>query len=229
MKIACIVVDDEPIARELLETYIDKCPELSLAGSCATALAAFDLLHSEPVQLMFLDVKMPGMNGIEFLSALKHPPKVVFTTAYSEHAHAAFELDAADYLLKPVTYERFLRAIRKVLMTGEGHIPVEKRYTYFRVSGKMLKIDHENLTYVKAVKDYILLRTTTGSHLCHMSMKAVEQLLPAGEFTRTHRSYLINHEHIQEIRNTVLKIAGEEIPLGESYREMVLQKLLSKV
>lgn len=219
--INCIIVDDEPLARDILEGHILKQPNLCLSAKCGNAVEAFELIHKEPIDLMFLDIKMPGISGIDFLKSLKMPPKVVFCTAYSEYAVTGFEMDAVDYLLKPVTYERFQKCMNKLfnLRVSEGLSVSE--YTYFKVAGKLVKINHDQLVYAQSVKDYILIQTSTGSHLTHMTMKALEQLLPATTFLRVHRSYLVNKLHVEVIGKTSLKVAGEEIPVGENYRAIV--------
>lgn len=221
--IRCIIVDDEPLARDILEIYVGKCPELILVRKCANALEAFNVLHTERVDLMFLDIRMPGINGISFVRSLKTPPAVIFTTAYSEHALTGFELDAVDYLLKPITYERFLKSIRKLLKVHQPEPIAAKDYTYFKVSGKLIKVFHADLLYAQSVKDYIMIKTTGGNYLTHMTMKYLEELLPAGDFIRVHRSYLVNKSHVGQVNKFQLKIRDETVPVGENYRAVLAQ------
>ena len=216
--IRCIIVDDEPLGRDVLVGHIASYPGLQLVSQCQSALKAFDILHSQNIELMFLDIKMPGISGIDFLKSLKHPPKVIFTTAYSEYALSAFDLDAVDYLLKPITNERFEKSMNKLMQISPTAAPAESPYTYFKVTGKLIKIYHADLLYVRAVKDYVLLQTTAGSYLTHLSMKAIEQILPAARFSRVHRSYIVNQAYILEIRRSSIKIGGDILPLGASYR-----------
>ena len=216
--INCIIVDDEPLAQEVLERYLNRIPQLKLIAKCFNALEAFNVLHTQAIQLMFLDIKMPGINGIEFIRSLKNPPAVIFTTAYAEHALTGFELSAIDYLLKPITFERFDKSINKVLQLQRPEPPAEKEHTYFKVSGRLIKVMHTNLLYARSVKDYILICTRHGDHLTHMTMKHLSDLLPAPTFIRVHRSYLINKMAIDLLGKNSLKIGGETIPIGENYR-----------
>ncbi|MDQ8053539.1 MAG: response regulator transcription factor [Pedobacter sp.] len=216
--INCIVVDDEPLAQEILEKYIRSVPQLSLVRKCNNALEAFDILQSAQIELMFLDIKMPSLNGIDFLKALKNPPQVIFTTAYAEFAITGFELDAVDYLLKPVTFERFEKSIQKLLRIHSTEKPAERTYSYFKVSGKLVKIYHADLMYAQSVKDYILLKTIQGSHLTHMTMKYLSELLPQSVFVRVHRSFLVNKTCIDLLEKAKLRVGDVMVPIGENYR-----------
>jgi DNA-binding LytR/AlgR family response regulator len=158
--ITCIVVDDEPLAQEVLQNYIARLPTLVLIKKCNNALDAFNVLHAGRIDLMFLDIKMPGISGVDFVRSLKKPPAVIFTTAFADYAVTGFELDAIDYLLKPITFDRFERAINKLLKINQQEQPEEKNYTYFKVSGKLVKVFHADLLYVQSVKDYLQICTT---------------------------------------------------------------------
>ncbi|HEX9510327.1 MAG TPA: LytTR family DNA-binding domain-containing protein [Puia sp.] len=217
--IKCIIIDDEPLAQEVLENYINRSTQLGLVKKCMNALEAFHVLHTERVGLMFLDIKMPGINGLDFVRSLKNPPAVIFTTAYADHAITGFELEAVDYLLKPITYERFQKCITKLLKAHPPEPEEQKNYSYFKVSGKLLKIPYAELLYAQSVKDYILLCTTKGNYLTHMTMKYLNHLLPAQIFVRVHRSYLVNKNYVTLIDKNSLKTGNETIPVGESYRQ----------
>lgn len=220
--IKCILVDDEPLALEILERFVNRTPQLQLVAKCANAMEAFGVLHQQSIDLMILDIKMPGISGLDFVASLKNPPAVIFTTAFAEHALKGFELEAVDYLLKPVTYERFEKSIRKLLKLWQPPTAeAVKDYTYFKVSGKLVKINHADLLYAQSVKDYIHICTKRGKHLTHMTMKYLEELLPSPTFLRVHRSYLVNQAFIEQIDKTGLLVGGERIPLGENYRENV--------
>jgi len=216
--IRCIIVDDEPLALEVLENYISLSPQLELVEQCSNALSAFQVLHSEKIDLIFLDIKMPGINGLDFMRSLKNPPPVIFTTAYADHALSGFELEAVDYLLKPVTYERFQKSLNKLLKLYQPKTSQQKAYTYFKVSGKLIKIYHSELLYAQSVKDYIHLCTANGNFLTHMTMKYLDELLPAETFIRVHRSFLVNKTYITVIDKNRLKIGTVSIPTGENYR-----------
>ncbi|TDO24169.1 LytR/AlgR family response regulator transcription factor [Pedobacter duraquae] len=216
--IRCIIIDDEPLAQEVLENLISRFPALKLIGKCNNAIAAFEMLHNQAIDLMFLDIKMPGINGLDFISSLKEPPAVIFTTAFAEHAVQGFELDAVDYLLKPISYERFEKSIHKILKIFKPEGEVQKDYTYFKISGRLIKVPHAELMYAQSVKDYIMLCTTTGNYLTHMTMKYLNELLPSPVFLRVHRSYLVNPSHISRFDKNTIQVGAEVIPVGENYR-----------
>lgn len=221
--IKCIIIDDEPLAQDVLENYITSTPELVLVNKCNNALEAFNVLHTNQVDLMFLDVQMPAINGIDFIRSLKSPPSVIFTTAFADYAVSGFELDAIDYLLKPVSYGRFEKAINKLLKIHPPPSSEEKDYTYFKVSGKLLKVFHADLLYAQSVKDYILISTTKGNYLTHMTMKYLNSLLPAYLFVRVHRSYIVNKTRVNFIDKWSVKIATEVIPIGDNYKMNIEQ------
>ena len=190
-----------------------------LIKKCGNALEAFDILHTTQVDVMLLDIKMPGINGLDFVRSLKNPPAVIFTTAFPDHAVAGFELEAVDYLLKPITYERFEKGINRILKTHQAEPIEQKNYTYFKVSGRLIKIFHNDLMYARSVKDYISLCTINGNYLTHMTMRYLNELLPAEIFIRIHRSYIINKNAVELIEKGNVKIKGELIPIGENYRQ----------
>ncbi|MGY3214907.1 LytR/AlgR family response regulator transcription factor [Mucilaginibacter sp. HD30] len=214
----CIIVEDEPLAQEVIENYICRFADFECVGVCKNALDAFTLLHQEQIDLMFLDIKMPGINGLDFLRSLKNPPAVIFTTAFANHAVEGFELDAIDYLLKPITFERFQKSINKFLKVQTNEQQKSKNYSYFKVSGRLLKVMHADLLYAHSVKDYVHLCTSSKSYLTHMTMKYLCELLPTDTFIRVHRSYLVNKNHINTVSRSAIKIGDEEIPVGDNYK-----------
>ncbi|WP_199118766.1 LytTR family DNA-binding domain-containing protein [Pedobacter sp. ASV28] len=217
--IKCLIVDDEPLAQDILETYINSHENLCLVKKSSTAFEAFEILHQQQIDLMFLDVKMPALSGIDFLKSLKNPPAVIFTTAFPEYAVTSYELEAVDYLLKPITNERFQKSIQKFLKLTVMAVDEEKDYTYFKVSGKLLKVLHIELFYAQSIKDYIMLYTRNGNFMVHMTMKYLEELLPKKQFVRIHRSYLINQDYLLEMGKNQVRIHNVEIPIGENYRK----------
>jgi len=219
--IKCIIVDDEPLALDVLENHIAAFPQLQLIRRCRNALEAFDALHAGPIDLVFLDIQMPAISGIDLIRSLKEPPKVIFTTAYAEYAITGFELDAIDYLLKPVTIERFTKSINKLLQLKQPETETAKNYTYFKIAGNLVKIMHSDLLLVRSVKDYLLLKTKQGNYLTHMTMKNLEALLPAELFMRVHRSYLVNRQAITVISRQHVEVEKERIPIGENYRPLL--------
>lgn len=220
--ISCLIVDDEPLAQDILETYVQGVATLRLVKKCSTALTAFEVLHQEQIDLMFLDVKMPGLNGIDFIRSLKNPPAVIFTTAFSEYAAQSYDLEAVDYLLKPITQERFDKALAK-FFKSQPTVEETKDYTYFKVSGKLIKVMHMEILYAQSIKDYLLLHTLQANLIVHMTMKYLSELLPQAQFIRVHRSYLVNCAMISTIGKNQLYLSEVEIPVGDSYRAELMQ------
>lgn len=220
----CLIVDDEPLALDIIESYVNGNEQLCLIKKCNTAFEAFEVLHHMEIDLLFLDIKMPGLNGIDFIKSLKNPPAVIFTTAFSEYAAASYDLEAVDYLLKPITLERFNKSLDKFFKLQPVPVNEEKNYTYFKVSGKLVKVEHTNIFYAQSIKDYLMLYTSSGNLIVHMTMKYLNELLPENQFLRVHRSYLVNQAHISSIGKNQIQINEIEIPIGEHYKEILLQK-----
>jgi DNA-binding LytR/AlgR family response regulator len=216
--IRCLIVDDEPLAQQVMVNYIKRLPELECIAVCKNALDAFNVLHLEQIDLMFLDIKMPGISGLDFLRSLKNPPAAVFTTAFANHAVEGFELDAVDYLLKPITLERFQKSINKFLKVQTLEQQQSRNYSYFKVSGRLIKVMHADLLYAQSVKDYVQLCTPNKNYLTHMTMKYLCELLPTDTFIRVHRSYLVNKNYINAVGRSAIKIGDEEIPVGDNYK-----------
>lgn len=233
--IKCLLVDDEPPARDILRRYIEDITTLEMAGECANALQAFTVLQKEPVDLMFLDVRMPRMNGNAFLKSLRHPPKVIFTTAYPEYALEGYELDVVDYLLKPVPFDRFLKAVNKAFPAGaapeEKTEVAEKRkqaFVYFRIDRKMKKVMLDDILYIESMKDYIKLFTSEGMLITKQSIGSVEEMLPGKQFARVHRSYIISLNNIKSFTAELIEIGNTNIPIGKLYRSEAM-KILQQV
>jgi DNA-binding LytR/AlgR family response regulator len=228
--IKCIVVDDEPLARELLVSYLDQLPNLNCVAVCQSALQAFSVLHEQQVDLMLLDIQMPGITGLNFLKSIKNPPKVIFTTAFMEYAVDAFELEALDYLLKPITFERFMKAVQKMSQKKEGNTVVaakndENPYIFLKVNKRLVKIDHADIIYAEGLGDYLKVYTATQTYITYMTMSKLEALLPAYKFTRIHRSIIINLNHIDYVEGNFVRINNNDLPIGSTYRDALAQKL----
>lgn len=224
--IKCIIVDDEPLARKVLENHIDRLENIHLITSCSNVFEALAALNASEVNLIFMDIKMPGINGMEFIKTLKNPPPVIFTTAFSEFAVDSYELDAVDYLMKPIVFERFEKCIAKYLKLSQA--PREnKTYTYFKVDGRLVKIDHLDIICIQSIKDYVLIKTAGQNYISHMTMKYLGTLLPSNIFKRVHRSYFVNLMHITAFETNIIALGNLEIPVGESYRRET--NLLRKV
>lgn len=232
-----IIVDDEPIARDIMETYISKVPTLQLAGKCSNALEAFQVLNKQAVDIMLLDINMPEITGIDFLRTIKHPPRVIFTTAYAEYALESYELDAVDYLLKPVSFDRFLKAIHKatdaiktvekpVISQSVPPAAVSDKLMFVKSGGKLIKVDLSRLWFVEGLKDYIALWTEQGKIVVHSTMKHIEEHLDThANFARIHKSYIINLDYIDEVDGNTIRIKGQSVIIGNTYRDEVYNLL----
>lgn len=230
--IRCLIIDDEPPAREILRRYIEQVPTLQLAGECGNAIEAFGVLQQHSVDLMFLDVRMPQLNGNDFLKTLKHPPKVIFTTAFPEYALEGYELDVIDYLLKPVPFDRFLKAVNKIFQFSdvkfESQLVTEmnsESFVYFRADRKMVKVMLRDILHIESMKDYVKIITSTGTIITKQSISAVEAMLPDNEFIRVHRSYIVSLRHINTFTTELIEVEKMEIPIGKLYRQGVMKTL----
>ncbi|WP_254092765.1 LytR/AlgR family response regulator transcription factor [Dawidia soli] len=222
----CLAVDDEPLALDLLEDNIKKIPFLKLLKKCSNALEANEFLQSQPVDLLFLDIQMPGLTGIQFLQGLsKAPPLVIFITAYEQYALEGYSLDVVDYLLKPVSFERFLKAVNKAhdKFTSRAPAVVAPAATYMFVNSEynLVRIDFADLAYIEGLKDYvkIFLMSATRPVITRMSMKSLEEILPADQFVRVHKSFIVSISKITSIRKGRIALLKEQIPISEHYRE----------
>jgi DNA-binding LytR/AlgR family response regulator len=229
----CIAVDDETLVLDLLIDNIKQVPFLHLVKSCKNALEAADVLHKEQVDLIFLDIQMPGLNGLQFMQSLSNPPMVIFVTAYKEYAFDSFNVNAVDYLLKPVSFERFLKACNKAQdLYSLQQKSVEKEspqdYFFVYVEYNLVKVIISEILYIEAMKDYvkIFLNSTTRPVITKMSMKAMEEKLAGHRFARTHKSYIVSGDKITAIKRDLVCIAKIELPLSESYKANV-EKMLS--
>jgi len=235
MKIRCLLVDDEPPALEVLESHIRAVSSLEVVGRCHHAIAAFEVLQRETVDLMFLDIKMPQLLGTEFLKTLRHPPQVIFTTAYREYALEGFELDVVDYLLKPISLERLLRAINKLpLPSGREPIavlseppspPAQEAFLYFRVDRQMVKVLLNSILYVESLKDYVRIVTTARQYVTKQTVSSLERMLPESNFLRVHRSFIVALDKVEAYRSDSLVTGSKELPIGRNYKH-ALQRLL---
>lgn len=235
MKIKCLIVDDEPPAREVLQRYIDQMPMLELAGVCANAIQAISALQEQAIDLMFLDIRMPQLNGTDFLKTLRNPPKVIFTTAYTEYALEGYELDIVDYLMKPIRFDRFLKAVNKAFpaqgakqMAEEPPSPKAQQnesFVYFRTDRKMVKVLLNEILYIESMKDYVKICASGNTIVTKQSISSVEAMLPEKQFTRAHRSFIVSVNKIKSFTHELIEIGDTEIPIGKLYRNNVLKLL----
>ncbi|HVU54270.1 MAG TPA: LytTR family DNA-binding domain-containing protein [Puia sp.] len=245
--IRCLIVDDEPPARDILRRYISEMPMLELAGECGNAMEALNILQHRPVDLLFLDIRMPQLKGTELVKILKNPPKVIFTTAHADYALEGYELDVVDYLLKPIQFDRWVKAVSKAFQaawppTGGGmSSPAapgpavtaatsseggrKDSFVYFRMDRKMVKVMLQDILYVESMKDYVKVYTSDGIIITKQSISSVEAMLPEQSFIRTHRSYIVNIDRIRSYTHELIEIEKAEIPIGKLFRNGVRKAL----
>jgi DNA-binding LytR/AlgR family response regulator len=237
MKLRCLLIDDEPPALKILASYISNINGLEIVGQCKNALEALDVLNQRTVDVIFLDIKMPKILGTEFLKNLSHPPKVIFVTAYRDYAVEGYELDAVDYLVKPVSFERFFKAITKLnRMMGKETISASVDYksnpeafVYLKVDKDMKKIFVNDIVYIESWKDYIKLFLVNGKNLIvKQTITAMENLLSEHKFIRVHRSYMVSINKISGYNGISVQLETKEIPIGRLYKQVVMEKLHSQ-
>ncbi len=228
-KIKCLVVDDEPPAREILKQHIAGVDALELTGTCANAVEAITFLKDHAVDLIFLDIQMPQLLGTNFIRTLKSAPKVIFTTAFRKYALEGFELDAVDYLLKPISFERFLKGVNKVLQlnfpadhaappSSDNHKEPGSSFLYFRADRKMVKVFLKDILFIEALKDYIRIVMHDKSIVTKYVLATLLELLPADEFLRIHKSYIVSIHKIESFDADCIQIAKHELPIGRLYK-----------
>jgi len=229
-KINCLLVDDEPPALDILKDYIASVSSLHLAGICNDAVAALNFLQEQKIDLLFLDIQMPNLLGTDLIRTLKNPPKVIFTTAYREFAIEGFELSAVDYLLKPISFERFLKAVNKVMESNLKPADDNENFQQnnlleefinVRADRKNLKIPLKDILYVESLKEYIKLVITTKNIVTKQSISSLEEALPKNNFIRIHRSFIVAINKIESFTGDTIEIAGHELPISRTYRHEV--------
>lgn len=235
MKTRCIIVDDEPLAIEAIQMHVEKFDSLKLVETCTDAFQAFDLLNKTRVDLMFLDIQMPEITGLDFLKSLKNPPKVILTTAYREYAIDAFDLNVIDYLLKPISFDRFMQAINKfyeqnnseLLVPGsiqEKH-GIDPDHIFVRSDKKNVKIRIDEILYIESIKDYVKIICKTRTIISRILISELQSKLPAALFLRIHRSYIICTQNIEAYSHTHIEVQGKELPIGRNYKHEVISTL----
>jgi DNA-binding LytR/AlgR family response regulator len=233
--INCLIIDDEPLARQLLRTYLSARPDVTIIGECANPVEAYELLLNNSIDVIFLDVQMPVLNGIDFLRSLKRPPAIIFTTAFDEYAAKAFDLDVTDYLVKPIAEKRFEQALEKLRAVlnskHETTLSITENksaadHVFFKAGGRLVRVNLRDILYIEALKDFsrIFIKDQSplliGDHL-----KAVENLLPHQQFMRIHRSYTISLNAITGIFGNTIEIGAIQLPVGASYKQELLDVL----
>lgn len=236
MKIRCLLIDDEPPALKVMASYISNINGLEIVAQCKNAIEALDVLHQNAVDVIFLDIKMPKLIGTEFLKNLSHPPKVIFVTAYRDYAVEGYELDAVDYLVKPVSFERFFKAIiRLKRLMGQETVTTAfeskahtEAFVYLKIDRDMKKIFVNDIVYIESWKDYVKLFLTNGKNLlARQSISAMENLLSDHKFLRVHRSYMVSLNKISGYNGLSILLDAKEIPIGRLYKQAVMERLQS--
>lgn len=229
MKYSCLIVDDEPIAIRVVRNHLQNFPNIEIAGECSNAIEALDFLMQKPVDLMFLDIQMPQITGLELIRNLQHPPLVIFTTAYRDFAVEAFDLDVVDYLLKPFSLARFAKSIGKFIQqmseknNGFHHPETNPtpEYILIKADKKIYKIDLNDLVYLESMGDYVSVYTSTEKITTKERISNLYEKLPANQFLRIHRSYVVSIRRIDAILAGCIEIANKKLPVGRNYKEQV--------
>jgi DNA-binding LytR/AlgR family response regulator len=231
--IKTIIVDDEPLALDVLEAYVAKMPNLQLVARCENAFEANEALQNHKVDLMFLDIQMPQLSGIEFLKSLSQPPAVIFTTAFSEYAVEGFELNAVDYLVKPISMDRFLKAVNKAtesIARKSESIPTNEEggdeFFFVKADKKLVKIVFDDIVYIEGLKDYVIIKNETSRVITLQTMKSLEDKLPSNVFKRIHRSFIVNLNKILAVDGSIVEVMEKgqvkQLPIGKNYKDELL-------
>ncbi len=233
-KIRCLIVDDEELARNLLQNFIERLPHLEVAGQCKNPLDAMALLQHNDVDLVFLDIQMPGLTGVEFLRSMKISPLVIFTTAYPEFALEGYSLDVVDYLLKPFSFERFVQAVNKAsALLNTKQLPPSSSptqnsgmdYLLVKADYKLHRIKLDDILYIEGMREYVAYHTPNGRLLALQSLKSLEQELPPDRFIRIHKSYIVPIHKIDALEGNMLLLGKVKLPVGASYREELMKRV----
>lgn len=233
-----LIIDDEPLALDVLETYISKMPELNLVARCSNALEANELLRKNQIDLIFLDIQMPQISGVDFIKALPNPPLFIFTTAFSNYAVEGYELNAIDYLLKPISMDRFMKAVNKAMEQFELRNKEEASETgssgaegveffFVKADKKLVKVKYDEILYIEGLKDYVIIRLEQGRVVTLQTMKSLEEKLPLSRFKRIHRSYIVSIDKIHAVDGTSVDVYEKgqikQLPIGKNYRDEILE------
>lgn len=231
----CLIIDDEPMAIKVIENHVSNFDDLKVVGTCQSALEAFPLLQKETIDILFLDIEMPKINGLSFLKSLKNPPLVLVTTAHRDYALEGFELDIVDYLLKPISLNRFIKAISKIYrlknpsqITNNQQNSQEAKplnHIYVKSNRENIKINLSEIQYIESLKNHIKICTAKGTHITLVSITETANKLPTNNFVRIHRSFIINLNHVDSFSNSYVSIQRKSIPIGNVYKSMVLELL----
>jgi DNA-binding LytR/AlgR family response regulator len=222
----CLIIDDEEMSRNMVKHFVEKTESLNLVGICEDAIEAANILRKTKVDILFLDIEMPNMSGYDLIKTLQDPPQIVMITAKKEHAAEAFDYNVTDYLIKPISYSRFFQAVtraRENIYNLRGKL--RSNEIYVRTEAKIVKVSMDDLLYVEALADYIMLFTSDNKYIVHSTMKGFQVKLPSDKFVRVHRSYIVNVDKVASIENLFVVINGKYIPIGASYKDDFMSRL----
>ena len=234
MKTKCIIVDDEPLAIEVISSHLSKISDIEVVAECDTAVKAFEVLQKKNVDLIFLDIQMPEITGLEFLKTLNNPPKVIITTAYRKYAIDGYEMDVLDFLLKPVSFERLLKAIDKYYKYASTSVKVvrsqsgetgETDFIYVKENKKIVRLELKDVLFIESLKDYVVIHTADKKIITKISLSSLEKKLPAERFLRIHRSYIAAVDKIDAFTPSSVEIGKKELTIGRSYKNSVMKSL----
>jgi DNA-binding LytR/AlgR family response regulator len=228
-KIKCVITDDEPFARKGLQGYMEQIDFLDLKGACENALELNSLLKREPVDLLFLDIEMPYVTGIDFLKNITAPPKVIFTTAYEKYALQGFELEVLDYLLKPISFERFMRAANKAFDYFRGQqVPAAAAdYIFVKADSKLEKIHFSDILFIEALENYVAIYTGEKKIISHLTLKMLQEKLPVGAFIQPHKSYVVSIGKINSIEGNILHVSHYQVPISKYQKDEIMEKIVN--
>ena len=236
MKINCIIIDDEPLARKGLKEYVADVEFLQLIGEFDNPLKATEILAKEEVHLLFLDIQMPKITGLDFFKTLKHAPPVIFTTAFPQYALEGFELNALDYLVKPISFERFLKAamrakeyyeVRQKNLTESKEGAAASDYFFIKADNKLVKINYDEILFAEALQNYVVIQTTEKKYITYLTFKSVEEYLPADQFIKTHKSYIVSASRVDSIEGNDIRVGQHHVPISRNLKDEVMEKLVN--
>lgn len=227
MKLKCIIVDDEPLGRNVINNHLRSFPDLKVVANCNDAIDAFNILKNEHIDFMFLDINMPEITGIDFIKSLKQKPLIIITTAYREYAVESYELDVFDYLVKPISLQRFIKAIDKVT----GHFKLlssrnepqreENNHIFIKVDKKIIKVYFRDILYIESLKDYVRVVTKLSNYITHHNLRSITEILPSDRFIRIHRSFVVAIDEISSLEGNNIRVENKLLPIGRNYQKMI--------
>ncbi len=234
MKLRCLIVEDEPLAQQVMQLYVSDCPKLELVQVCKDAFEAYDIIHNENIHLLLLDINLPKLSGISFIKSLSHPPLVIFTTAYPDYAVDGFDINAVDYLVKPFSFDRFMKAVNKAseitsAKMNEANIEVTKRrdHIFLRSDKKVYRVNFNDISYIESIGDYLKVVLKNKHLVIHDTISSFIEQLPSEEFIRIHKSFIVAINFINYIEGNQVRIGETFIPIGRSFKES-LEKTLNR-